>query len=457
MKILMVRPGPCPETIGLQHMMIVEPLELEILAALKREQDVVQIVDLIIEKHPVDFFIREFRPDVLCVTGYITNVSTIIDYCTVARRISENIATVVGGVHCEVCPEDFEHPAIDFRVVRNAGVTFTALLNHIDQQGTLPEGVFIQGDSLENKALPGFKFQTPLPDRSLVSRYRDKYFYIFHDKVALMKTSYGCPYQCNFCFCRIITAGKYHQRTVEEVIEELKLINETEIYIVDDDFLVDVNWLRSFAGAVKKHNLHKHYLVYGRADFIAKHPDVMHELAEIGLRTVIVGFESFSDSELDRYNKHTSVAMYGETMKVLQQEHIDVFATIIIPPHWDKSDFRNMVKVLKSLKIHYVNLQPLTPLPKTGVSFPEEDIILDKKLYPQWDLAHIAVRPAKLSVPEFYQEIMKAYNKILFQPAVLWTYLKAYKPAMMLKMVIGTYRVAKQYKTKIKEAKAHHA
>jgi len=37
MKILMVRPRPTSRTIGLQHLMIVEPLELEVLASLKRD------------------------------------------------------------------------------------------------------------------------------------------------------------------------------------------------------------------------------------------------------------------------------------------------------------------------------------------------------------------------------------------------------------------------------------
>jgi hopanoid C-3 methylase len=178
----------------------------------------------------------------------------------------------------------------------------------------------------------------------------------------------------------------------------------------------------------------------------------MHELAEIGLRTVIVGFESFSDKELDKYNKHTSVAMYKETMAVLHQEKIDVFATIIIPPDWDKSDFKNMVDVIKSLGIHFVNLQPLTPLPKTGVSFPEDQIIIDKKNYPQWDLAHISVQPTKLSVPEFYKEILNAYNSILYSPKVLSKYITTYSPLMLLKMLVGGYRVTKQYKQKIKEA-----
>ena len=456
MKLLLVRPKPSPDTIGLQHLMIVEPLELEILCALKRETDTVVIADMILEKRPLESFVTEHKPDILCVTGYITNVSTIILYCEAAKKISQKIITIVGGVHCEVCPEDFEHPAIDFRVVRNAAVVFTDLLNHIDNNKELPKGVFRKGDTLANTSLPPYNFSFPFPDRSAVARYRDKYFYIFHDKVALIKTSFGCPYHCSFCFCRIITEGKYQQRPLQDVMQELEKIKETEIYIVDDDFLFDRKRLQAFISEIKQRNIHKHFLVYGRADFIAKNPDIMHELAKIGLRTVIVGFESFSDKELDKYNKKTSVETNKETMAVLNREKIDVFATIIIPPEWDKSDFKNMVTVIKSLGIHFVNLQPLTPLPKTGVSFPENQIIIDKRNYSHWDLAHIAVQPEKLSVSEFYSEILKAYNAILFSRKAIWKYLKTNKPKMLFKMIAGGYRVTKQYKRKIKEAK-HNA
>jgi len=456
MKILMVRPKPSSETIGLQHVMIVEPLELEILCALKRSQDEVVIVDMILEKRTFESFIIEHQPDVLCVSGYITNVATMISYCKIAMKISDKIITIVGGVHCEVCPEDFENEEVDFRVVRNAAVIFTDLLNHIDLHTELPKGVFQKGDSLETTQLPAFDFTIPFPDRASVAKYRDNYFYIFHDKVALIKTSLGCPYSCSFCFCRIITEEKYFQRPLSDVLNELEQIREKEIYIVDDDFLVDKKRLQEFISEIRKRKIDKHFLVYGRADFIAQNPDVMHELASIGLRTVIVGFESFSDKVLNDYNKKTSVEMNRETMKVLHQNKIECFACIIIPPEWDREDFRNMVKVVKSLGIHFVNLQPLTPLPKTGINFPEDRIIVSRTNYEKWDLAHVTVQPLKLSVPDFYKEILKAYSSIIYSPNVIWKYIITYKPAMLFKMLVGGYRVSNQYRQKIKEAR-HHA
>lgn len=456
MKILLVRPKPSPETIGLQHLMVVEPLELEVLGALKRDSDTAIIVDMILEKKPFEHFLAKHSPDVLCITGYITNVNTMKEYCAIAKKMFPKISCIVGGVHCEVCPEDFDCEQIDFRVVRNAASVFTALLNHIENNTQLPPGVFIRGNTLENTSLPPLDFYAPLADRSLVKRYRKHYFYIFSQRVALIKASYGCPYQCSFCFCRAITRDTYHRRPLEEIIEELETIPEKEIYIVDDDFLFDARWLQRFINEVKRRSIHKNFLVYGRADFIAAHPDTIRQLAEIGLKTVIVGFESFSDKELNQYNKKTSATLYQQTMKVLRQCKVDVFATIIIPPEWDENDFRHMVKAVKSLGIHFVNLQPLTPLPKTGVSYPPEDILLDKQKFEQWDMAHVAIRPSKLSVADFYRQILKAYYSILYQPSTLWKHLTSYPPKMLWKMLLGGYRVSQQYKRKIKQAE-HYA
>jgi radical SAM superfamily enzyme YgiQ (UPF0313 family) len=451
----MVRPSPDPETIGLQHLMIVEPLEFEILSALKRQSDEVVLVDLILEKEPIQAFIKKHRPDLFCITGYITNVGAIQEYCQLAKELVPGIITMVGGVHCEVCPEDFNHPSIDFRVVRNATSVFTQLLNHIDRLAELPKGVLAVGEICDEKDLPPFNFSMPLPDRSIALHYKHRYFYIFHNKVALIKTSFGCPYTCSFCFCRIITKGIYHQRPIAEIMDELETIAEREIYIVDDDFLADANWLRQFMDEARKRNIKKRYLVYGRADFIAKNPELMHELKEFGLRTVIVGFESFSENELLKYNKRTTSDTYRETMRILHKEKIDCYATIIVPPEWGRNDFKTMVKAVKTLGIHYVNLQPLTPLPKTAIAYPQEKILIDPLDYPKWDLAHVAVQPEKMSVADFYREILKAYNQIIFQPKVLWSYLKDYTPVILFKMIAGSQRVSHQYKQKIKEAERH--
>jgi hopanoid C-3 methylase len=456
MKILFVRPRPSKDTIGLQHVMIVEPLELEVLATLAGSENHPVIIDMILEKKTIGYFIRKENPDVFCVTGYITNVPGMIDYCRCAKDINRRIITVAGGVHCEVCPQDLNDESIDYRVVRNATIVFPQLLNYIENGKLFPKGVLRCNEQLLPSELPPFDFFYPIPNRELTNHYRKSYFYIFHDKVALIKTSFGCPFTCNFCFCRQITGEKYFERPLREVIEELSYIKEKNIYIVDDDFLTSRTSVRDFIEANRSSGLDKNYLLYGRADFIAGNPDLITDFKAVGLKTVIVGFESFYDDELKNYNKNTDAKTNEQAMQVLNHNKIDCYATIIVSPDWGKKEFDFCRDKIRELGIHYVNLQPFTPLPGTGSKVEMDELIIPYSDYERWDLAHVTVRPKKMSTADFYKNILRLYNSILFQPRFLIDYIKKYNLVMLLKMAKGSIKVRKQYLKKIKEV-THNA
>ncbi len=453
MKILFVRPKPSRQTIGLQHVMIVEPLELEVLASLLDSDDHPVIIDMILENNPLEYFIRKESPDILCVTGYITNVPEMIEYCSTAKKIKPDILTIAGGVHCEVCPEDLNHESVDYRVIRNATTIFPQLVKFIKDKIEFPGAVLRPGERLSLSELPPFDFYYPFPERKLTARYRKKYFYIFHNKVALIKTSFGCPFSCNFCFCREITKGLYFKRPLNEVIDELLSIHEKNIYIVDDDFLTSRKRVKDFIAANHSAKLEKQYLIYGRADFIVGNPDVIKDFKAVGLKTVIVGIESFYDHELNNYNKNLDARTNEEAMRILNHHHIDCYATIIVSPEWGKAEFAFCAEKIRKLGIHYVNLQPLTPLPGTGDRVAEKDLLFPYSDFAKWDLAHVSIQPEKMSVAEFYKNILKLYNSILFQPKFLLDYLKNYTPSMMWKMMMGSFMVRKQYLQKIRKAK----
>jgi len=451
-KVLLARPRPDPETIGLQHVMLVEPLELEVLARLCHSRAEPVVYDMVLERQSFAEVLAAEKPDVVALTGYITNVPAMIAGCHEAKKQNQQIVTVVGGVHCEVCPEDLDDSAVDFRVVRNANNVFPALLDHVQGRGPLPAGVLRPGESIATDELPPFEFRWVLPDRSTTQRYRRHYFYIFHDRVALIKTAFGCPFKCNFCFCREITGHRYHERPLEEVLDELAAIEEREIYIVDDDFLASEKRVRSFVEGVKERGIDKHYLLYGRADFVARNRDTMAEFKAVGLRTVIVGFESFLEGELEQYDKRVDLATNEAAMHVLNELGIDCYATLILHPDWGKEEFRKTCQRMRALKIKNVNLQPLTPLPKTGQQVDDKDLVLARRDFAKWDLAHVTLRPTKLQVSEYYRQLIRLYMKTLYRLRYLFGYFK-YPLKMIWKMIVGTRRVRKQYLKKMAEAR----
>lgn len=450
MKILFLRPSAPEETIGLQHLMIVEPLELELLATLVEKEHEVIIIDLILEKQSAEYFIKKYMPDMVCITGYITHTADMLKISQKAKEINSKIIIVVGGVYIEKLPEKINSPFVDYRVVRNALLEFPKLLNYIENRGEFPLGVLRIDEILDETTLPEYNFSVPIPNRSLTKKYRDKYFYVFHPKVALLKTSFGCPFPCSFCFCRKITGDNYWERPLEEVIEELKGIEENEVYIIDDNFLVSKERVMSFIDLLKKHSIKKRYLIYGRADFIAKHPKTIKRFKKYGLRTIIVGFESFNDNELTSLNKKSMAKTNEYAMNVLNKYKVDCYASVIAMPEWSKEDFRQATKKMIDLKIRFLNIQPLTPLEKTDINFDDNNLIINRSDYARWDLAHIVVKPEKMSVKEFYREILKMYIRVLFQPSNLIHHIK-YPIKYQIKLLLGAIKVKKQYSRKINE------
>lgn len=451
MKILFIRPKQSSNTIGLQHIIVCEPLELEVLAALVDESTEVKIVDMIHEKKSLESFIYLYRPDVVCVTGYITNIPMMRSYCERVKFIDQSIITIAGGVHIEVFPDDLNHSSIDFRVVRNATTVFPKLLEHIKGNVEKPNGVLSFNELFDRSKLPDFDFYYPIPQRDLIDKYRDKYFYIFHDKINLLKTSFGCPYNCSFCFCIQITDKNYYVRPIGDVLDELETIKGKEIYIVDDDFIVSPKRVIAFINGLKERNIKKRFLIFGRADFIVKYPELIEQFKEVGLSSVIVGFESFNNDELDLFNKELEANVNEEAMHILNSNKVNCYASIIIHPSWGQSDFDKLNEKAKELGIEYVVLQPLTPFPGTDFKVEREKMLFDPKDFEKWDLAHIAIKPEKLSLAEFYKNIVRSYNKIAFSPRVLFRHMK-YPLRLQLRIIRGLSRIRKQYNLRYKEA-----
>ncbi|EQB86986.1 hypothetical protein M918_11620 [Clostridium sp. BL8] len=134
MNILLIRPKPPKETIGLQSVMICEPLELEYLVAnISPLGHKVEILDMILEKRPLEYYIKSCKPDIVGITGYISHVNIIKNYGKAIKGICKDIKVVVGGVHAEVVPEDFLYEHIDYIIRANGIETFINIIEFLDE------------------------------------------------------------------------------------------------------------------------------------------------------------------------------------------------------------------------------------------------------------------------------------------------------------------------------------
>jgi len=429
--------------------MICEPLELEYLVGnIDKAKASVKIIDMILEKKPIEFFINKYKPHIVGMTAYITHVGAVKEMARKIKRLSNKTITVVGGVHAEVVPEDFASKYIDCIICSNPVETFIKIIDRVraGEDTKEIEGTYAKG----KKHVRTSSYNILPPDRSSVKRYRKKYYYMFHNPCALIKTSLGCPYTCSFCFCKEITGGKYFARKIDEVMEELESIKEREIYIVDDDFLFNENRLNLFCDELERRNIHKRFLVYGRADFIASHEKVIGRLSRHGLSAVIVGVESVREKDLKDFNKRSSLENNEKAIRILQKYGIELYATMILQPDFTKKDFKQIEDYIIGLNVSFVNLQPLTPLPGTEIYDDYKDkILVSRKDYAMWDLAHIVLEPKYMSIRQYYYQIIKTYARIVLRPDNIIKMLKKYGIKEVAKMWWGSQFVTLQYIGKI--------
>ncbi|MBI9011004.1 MAG: radical SAM protein [Clostridiales bacterium] len=443
--VVLVRPKPHKDTIGLKHVMICEPLELEYLVSnldrsLKDEYTLI-IVDMLLDNRKLVKHLKRHKPGIVVFTGYNTHVNLIKEFSKEVKSFDPTIVTAVGGVHVEVVPDDFKNQYIDVRLWKNGIDAFNMLLKGLKENTSIDTIQF----TIDRQTLND-SFTYNHPDREINGPYRKQYYYMFHNPCALIKTSFGCPFKCSFCFCHEITSGHYYERTIEDVISELKAIKEKDVYIVDDNFLFSEDRVRKFIDALKKEKMDKNFLVYGRADFIAKYPLLMADFKAVGLHGVIVGIESVREKDLQSYDKLTTVKINEEAIAILNKLDVECYSTLIIPLDFDKKDFKDLKTWLRKTSVNFVNLQPLTPLKGTGIySEYIKDFIEDPNEVELWDMAHIVLKPKYMSKRLFYYRILKLYYEIVMPPKHLIRLVKKFGVAPNIKMLIGSSRVSLQY------------
>ncbi len=129
---------------------------------------------------------------------------------------------------------------------------------------------------------------------------------------------------------------------------------------------------------------------------------------------------------------------------------IELYATLIIPTDFAKTDFKELTAWLKKLDVRFVNLQPLTPLPGTGI-FEQYSakLLYPRERYEMWDMAHVVLKPERMGIRAFYWEIVKAYYRIIMRPKHILALVIKYGVGDNLKMLLGSSAVSLQYMKKV--------
>lgn len=416
MNILLIRPPVPKHTIGLKNIMICEPLELEYVAAGLYGHNV-QIFDMILERGLANK-LKSFKPDVVGSSCYITGVNEVIKIFRMVKLYNPGCLTIAGGVQASLVPEDFCDYSVDCIVIGDGTTIMPELIKSFENNIPLDEisglAIPISEDKVKYTARRQYMpnpDSLPFPRRDLVNHLKNRYYYLFHQPVALMKTTWGCWYKCNFCYTWQITEGKSYSRSPESIVDELEQIEVEDVYIVDDIFLINKSRLSKLAALIRERNISKRYLVYARADFISQNEDVIKEWSKIGLSAVFIGLEAATNPELESMNKQCDVDFNYRAVQILRQNGIDTYGSLIPQPDYLPEDWLRLQTFIEVTGLYYINISPLTPMPGTNIwSEYEEKITVSRKAHGLWDLSH-CVLPTKMPLKEYYRHLLKTYAK----------------------------------------------
>jgi radical SAM superfamily enzyme YgiQ (UPF0313 family) len=415
MRVLLVQPTTPSTAIAGDDWFVFEPLALEYLAAGVAQHADVRILDLRLDGGLAEA-LEEFAPHVVGITAYTVHVNTAIRLFEVVKQWNPAALTIVGGHHATVAPDDFKSPHIDLIVV-GEGVH---PLREIVRRAASGSGF----DDIPGVAVAGSNRFTPLDDavaadldslpepaRNMTTAYRSRYYCDWLKPLASIRTSKGCPYRCKFCSLWKLTCGKYLKRAPQRVVEELGSIQEESVFFADDESLIDAQRMKTLANLIAEVGIQKRYFLYGRSDTIARNPDLLEAWRKVGLVRVFVGMEFFRDEDLEFVGKKSTISDNAAAVEILHDLEIDIYASFVLRPEFEKRDFRELRRYCRSLRLDYPSFAVLTPLPGTDLYDEVKDDLITHN-YDYFDFIHTLL-PTKSTMKSFYKSYAWLINTVL--------------------------------------------
>lgn len=200
----------------------------------------------------IENYICEFNPDLIGINCQFSRQYKLYHHIlSLIKKDQPNSITVAGGPHVTVCPKEIlTDPSCDFILIGEAEESFRDLilainhetdLNLIDGLGWKSDGVLILNEKL--KWITDLD-SIPFPAYHIMEL--ERYFGLeashglrHRKRFSPIITSRGCPSKCTFCTAYRVWGRKYRLRSVDNVLEEMKLLKNKygieELMFEDDN------------------------------------------------------------------------------------------------------------------------------------------------------------------------------------------------------------------------------
>ncbi len=329
--------------------------------------------------------LEEINADLIGLSAITPAVHKAYSYAKYFK--SKNIPVFIGGIHATLMPQEVAEYA-DSVICGLAEESLPALIRDL-KNGCLKK-YYYQTDemSFENMVLPSRHI------------YEDKS--IWATELNMVCATYGCSNVCEFCVQPYVCKG-YHQRPVDDVIEEIKKIEDNYVEFVDPNLSKDEKYLEELCQKLKP--LKKEWFAPMTIS-VCKNDKLLKLMSESGCCEILIGFESVNQNSLTDIKKGFNRAEdYKECIKKLHSYGIKVTGSFVLGlDSDDELSFKNTLDFVIDSCIDYVRYTINTPYPGTKYFDMMKDadrlITTDWSLY---DCQNCVIKPAKMTPEDIEQ------------------------------------------------------
>jgi radical SAM superfamily enzyme YgiQ (UPF0313 family) len=364
------------------------PLGLATLASYLDDNDQIDLQDQHVEKLSLDDY-----PDLVLIQVYITNAYRA--YSIAQQYRERGVFVALGGLHVTSLPDEAEKYA-DTIFLGPAEQTFPEFLTDFRNGNAKKRYISTKYRTIQNQ---------PAIRRDLIKREK----YLVPNSLVMSR---GCPHHCNFCYKdAFFNGGKsFYTQRVDEILLEISRLEGRHLYFLDDHLFGNPKLSEELFEEMKGLNR-----VFQGAATVKSilNGNLIEKAAKAGLRSLFVGFETFSPENLKQSNKsHNLKQDYENAAKRLNDLGIMINGSFVFGlDNDDKDVFKRTVDWGIENAITTATFHILTPYPGTRLyqSMLEEGRIITK----DWDLydtRHVVFKTKGMSNNELEIGYIRAYK-----------------------------------------------
>jgi radical SAM superfamily enzyme YgiQ (UPF0313 family) len=198
--------------------------------------------------------------------------------------------------------------------------------------------------------------------------------------VDFISTSKGCPYHCKFCTFTNNPLGQKRNwtgRSASSVVEELKTIDAGFVFVVDDNFAVDMKRVEKICDLIIAEGIKKTFAVAVRLE-IYKHPQILEKMFNAGFKILTIGIESAQDKTLGAMQKGFDTALAEKEFAEIRKVSFFIHGYFIVGCIGEnEAEMLEIAPFAKRLKLDTINLSLL----RTEKYSPLNEVIANSRGY----------------------------------------------------------------------------